>query len=125
MAVTDNAVNYIYVDWNSGSPIYKATTNRDTLNNSDALPVARVNIVSGNICDQLLYQYIGRGATVRNFDRVMKTRGVTGIERESGLTISETATRVVNIGSGFAWFGLARKTLDAIVMGGVGVTSRL
>lgn len=102
LAMTDSAINYIYVDWNSGSPIYKATTNRDTINNSNYLPVARLNMSSGNICDKLLYEYIGRAAAVRNFDRVMRTRGVTGIERESGLTISETATRVVNIAAGFA-----------------------
>ena len=59
-------------------------------------------MVGGDICDIMLYKYIGRGATVRNFDRVMRTRGASGIERESGLTISETATRVVNIAAGFA-----------------------
>jgi len=72
------------------------------LNNSDALPVSRIMMVGGDICDIMLYKYIGRGATVRNFDRVMRTRGASGIERESGLTISETATRVVNIAAGFA-----------------------
>jgi len=125
LVVTDNSTNYIYVSYNSGSPIYAATTDRDVLNNSDALPVARVYISGGNIEYQLSYQYLGRSAAIRNFDRVMRIRGRFGIEPESGLGISESGTRVVNIGSGFAWFGLSRKTLDAVAQGGVGVTSHL
>jgi len=125
LVVTDNSTNYIYVSYNSGSPIYAATTDRDVLNNSDALPVARVYTSGGNIEYQLSYQYLGRSAAIRNFDRVMRIRGRFGIEPESGLGLSESGTRVVNVGSGFAWFGLSRKTLNAVVQGGVGVTSHI
>ena len=117
LAVTDNSINYIYVNWNDGTPIYAATTDRSVMNNSNYIPVARVYMESGDIKYQIAYQYIGRAAAIRNFDRVMKIRGSAGIERESGFAITETGTRVVNVASGYAWFGLSRKTLDAVVQG--------
>jgi hypothetical protein len=125
LSVTDNSINYIYVDWNDGNPIYAATTDRDTINNSNAVPVSRIYMSGGNIEYQLDYDYVAKGATIRNFDRVMRIRGVYGMERESGLAITETATRVVNIAAGYAWFGVSRKTLAAIAQGGAGVTSEL
>jgi hypothetical protein len=125
LAVTDNSINYIYVTWNSGTPIYAATTDRSVLNNSDAIPVARVQMESGSILYQIIYEYLGKGLAARNFDRVMRIRGRGGIEPESGLGISETATRVVNIEAGYAWFGMSRKTMGAIAQGGVGVVSEL
>lgn len=125
LALTDNVVNYIYVTWNAGSPVYAATTDRYTINFSDSVPVARVGMESGNIEYQIMYGYVAKGATSRNQDRVLKTRGRGGIERESGLGISESATRVVSIGSGFAWFGLHRITLATVTSGVAGTTLQL
>ena len=117
LALTDNTVNYIDVIWNGGSPIYAATTDRFTINFSDRIPVARVGMESGSIEYQLMYGYLAKGSTSRNTDRVLKTRGRGGIERESGLGISESATRVVSIGSGAVWFGLQRFSLSAVTSG--------
>lgn len=115
LAVFDNDINYIYAYWNSGTPIYGTTQDRDILNNSNYIPVARVYMSSGNIEYQMSYQYLGRSSAIRNFDRVMRIRGSAGIEKESGLAISETATRVINLTSGYAWFGMSRKSIDALV----------
>lgn len=125
LAVTDDALNYIYVDWNGGSPIYAATTDRDLLNHSNRIPAARIYMSSGDIEYQLAYGALARGAAVRNVDRIYRTRGVAGAEREQGLALSEAATRLVVVGSGFAWTGLRRISLDSATMGGVGVTSHL
>ena len=38
-----------------------------------------------SILYQLDYDYLAKGNSVRNFDRVMRIRGSGGIERESGL----------------------------------------
>jgi hypothetical protein len=76
----------------------------------------------------LSYGLDGKGGTGRNIDRVLRIRGQGGIERESGFTITETATRVVNVGAGFCWLGLRRFTstdLPAIAQGGGGVASEL
>lgn len=115
LAVFDNGINYIYAYWNSGTPIYGTTQDRDVLNNSNYVPVARVYMMSGNIEYQMSYQYLGRSSSIRNFDRVMRIRGSAGIEKESGLSISETATRVINLTAGYAWFGMSRKQIDALV----------
>ena len=115
LAVFDNGINYIYAYWNSGTPIYGTTQDRDVLNNSNYIPVARVYMMSGNIEYQMSYQYLGRSSSIRNFDRVMRIRGSAGIEKESGLSISETATRVINLTAGYAWFGMSRKQIDALV----------
>jgi hypothetical protein len=115
LAMTDDSINYIIVTWNGGSPRYEATTTRDGINLSDIIPVTRIYMSGGNIEYRMDYDYVARGATARNFERVMRLRGTTGIEKESGLVPSETATRIINISSGYAWFGLARKTLSAIV----------
>ena len=125
LAVTDNALNYIYVTWNAGSPIYAATTDRSLLTHSLNIPVGRIEMSSGSIEYSVLYGFLSKGAVVRNIDRIMRINNDGGIQRESGLGISETATRVVNIGSGYIWFGLNRLPLDAIVMGAVGVVSQL
>jgi hypothetical protein len=125
LAMTDNALNYVYVDWNGGSPVYAATTNRDLLNHSNRVPAARVYMDSGSIEYQLTYGALARGAAVRNVDRIYRIRGTAGSERESGLAVSESATRVVTIASGYAWTGLRRIALDAVTQGGAGVTSHL
>lgn len=125
LGVTDNSVNYIYVDYESGSPIYKATINRDDINNSNHIPVARVYIKDANIEYQVPYEFVGRSASIRIFDRLMRTTGNTGIVRESGLAITESGTRVVNIAEGYVWFGIHRIQLATIVMGETGVISQL
>jgi hypothetical protein len=125
LAVTDNALNYIYVTWNAGSPIYAATTDRSLLTHSLNIPVGRLEMSSGSIEYSITYGFLSKGSAVRNIDRLMRINNDGGIQRESGLGISETATRVVNIGSGYAWFGLTRLPLDAIVMGAVGVIAQL
>ena len=128
LAISNAVVTYIYVAYNSGTPIYAATTSRNDLNHSNNLPVARVIMGTGSIEYQLSYGAIGKGAAARNTDRVLRIRGSDGIERESGLTITETATRVINLGAGFCWFGLDRLTstdLPAIVQTDGDVVSEL
>lgn len=125
LSLTDDSLNYIYVDYNSGTPIYKATINRADINNSSTILVARVMMRSGAV------EYVAKtGATAlslvsKNFDKQLQTRGIKGIEKESGFGLSETATRIVNIASGVLWFGDKRTSLGAIAQGGGGVVSDL
>ncbi|MDD5290010.1 MAG: hypothetical protein PHT40_02300 [Patescibacteria group bacterium] len=125
LALTDNDLNYVYINYNSGSPIYAATTNRDVINNSNAVPVSRIMMTSGNIEYKINYGAIGKSVAIRNFDRVMRTRGITGIERESGLAISESASRVLSVTSGYVWFGMDRITIDAMTVGTGGATAEV
>lgn len=42
LSLSDNAVNWIYFDWNGGSPRYAATTDRSTVHEYDQFIVSRV-----------------------------------------------------------------------------------
>lgn len=125
LALTDDAVNYIYVTWNSGSPIYAATTDKYLLNGSNLVPVARVAMDGGDIEYQMPYGYLARGALVRTYDWIYKTSGRGGVIRESGLGITESATRVITVAAGYAWFGILRSTLASITNGVSGATMHL
>lgn len=125
LALTDNTVNYIYASWNGGSPVYAATTDKYSINFSTLVPVARVYMVAGSIGYQMPYGYLAKGSCVRTQDWIFKTNGRGGVVRESGLAISESATRIVTIAAGAAWFGLSRVSLPAITNGVGGTTLNL
>lgn len=129
LAVTADSVNYIYVLWSGGTGVYAATTDRETLNWSDCIPVARVAIQTGSIPYQINYGLSAKGSSQKNFDRVMRIRGAGGIEKETGLTITATDPgMIVTVAAGYAWFGLRRLTdtdLPAVTQGAGGVTSHL
>lgn len=112
LALTDDSVNFIYITWNSGVPIYGATTDRSVINNSNYVPVARVYMQSGNIGYQLLNGNIGLDLTIQGYDRVMRIRGQQGFEKESGLAVSCSSTSP-NISVGYLFFGYRRMTLAA------------
>ena len=120
LAVTASSINYIYVAYNSGSPIYAATTTIGDLNYSSAIPVSRITMGAADIEYQVSYGATGLAPGAKNAKRVMLLRG---IERESGLALTETATKIVNIASGHVFFGNNHTTLDAIVMGVGGAVS--
>ena len=107
---------YVYVGWNGDDVEYKATQNRGIINNSDIIPVARICSCPEQAELEYVAQYgnIARSSAIRNFDRVMRIRGLGGFERESGFGLSETATRRVNIEAGMAWFGLRRQSLPEV-----------
>src|SRR5574343_1433246 len=125
VTVTDNAVNWISAVYNNGHPYFTSATANTAINEATVIPVARVYIVSGVLVYTLKYGSVGHSAAIRNFARVMRIRGNAGIERESGLVLSETATRVGNVTDGYVWFGVNSVELDEIAHGGTGVSSDL
>jgi len=112
LALTDNAINFIYVTWNSGTPIYAATTDRSIINNSDIIAVARVEMSGSAIKHILLNGNTALDQMAQNLDRIMRIRGQSGFEKESGLTVS-CSTTSPTIGSGYLFFGNKRFTLGA------------
>ncbi len=131
LLVAADAINCVYVSWNSGNPIYVSTVNFETAILPDNVPVVRLLMDSvANLIEYKLYY----GNTAINMPtkalfKELQVGGVGGIIKENGgLAISETATRVINIGSGVVWFGMRRigtDTLVAIAQGGAGVVSEL
>lgn len=121
----DNTMQWIIVNWNEGDPEYQVTTDPTIINNSDIIPVARVWTHEDEIEYTYLFGKTGRSIAARNYDRVMTLRGQNGTEIESGLAITETGTRVVNIAEGVIWTGITRTELDAVVQASGTVASQL
>ena len=111
LALTDNAVNYIVIDWNSGSPEYRALASRSTINQSNIIPVCRIYMKSGSIEYLSDYGVFGLGLANKEADRVMRLRG---IERESGLALSDTGIRNIQTELGVVWLATKRTELGLV-----------
>jgi len=85
--LTDNSANYIYMDYNAGTPQILATATRTDINLGDQFTIGRLYKNGTDI------HIIGNGvnvynATRRNHERLVAVRG---FERASGGVVSESA----------------------------------
>jgi len=108
LALTNNALNYIFVDYNGGSPTVIATTTPN---------FAVDHVIIGQV-----YR-AGTVLTLNNYTRlkldnslagiINRFESVQGFERESGAILSATGTRNFAISAGAFWEGIDRYTLTA------------
>ena len=109
--LTDNSTNYIYADYNSGSPILKITTNRSdaTSNNfTTAAPIFKV-YRNGNNLDQLDLDETGNALAEKTLLRLLNTRQY---ERESGLAISDAGSQHFDVSAGVVWYAAQPISLE-------------
>lgn len=121
LVMTDNSENYIYADYSAGSPDFFVTLNPLIINGSSQVPIARA-YREGTVCTILTYGVYGKG-----FNNELGRRMLYAwddVVRESGLTLSDVATRKINIDQGYVWFALARRNLDTAETGAIGVTTK-
>lgn len=119
LSLTDNNVNYVYVNYNNGVPTWEVTTSPSLfLSCADCVPAYRV-IREGNELHVMNYDTPGTNLDVKMF---FKDIALHGIERQTGLTLSTAATRVSTISAGSAWFGV---TLNVLAENKAGVTGQL
>ena len=117
LTITDKAVSYIYVNYNGGNPTYTYTfDNAIFLNNFTYQPVDRV-IKDGT---ELFTEKYGDYAVLLANKHIIKDVILNSFQRQSGLLLSTTGTRISNISAGSAWFSINRITLDANISGSVG-----
>lgn len=110
MSLTDNAVNYVVANYNSGSPIYTVGT---TLPASSVWGLTTPYYIvyrSGTVLTMLSWDSAGAGLADRLNYRNIRTQRFA---YESGLMLTELATRVVSIPDGIMWNGAARNELSA------------
>lgn len=107
--LADLTVSYVVVDYNAGTPIVKVVTNVDLITESDVVPVFTV-YRHGTHVHSLPWDHLGLGLSNKINQRLVKTQRFT---RESGLAVSESAGRIVLVGSGVVWYGAVRVLLDA------------
>jgi len=110
LALTDNSLNYLYVEYNAGTPQVVATiTKRSDYNTNVYLGTvyrigAVVHITNG------LAVTLGNHASVL-LRRVQETASVA---RVTGIIISETGTRNYALTAGVVWQGLDRILVNAV-----------
>ena len=106
--LTDNTVNYIYVTYNNGTPIYGVTTSPSTyLTDFRILPLYRIARIGNELC-VLDYDEYGSNYSLKN---LYKDISINGFQRLTGLELSTTATRISKINQGSGWFGGTFKIL--------------
>ena len=97
VALTDQQLNYIYIDYNGGTPIAKATTNRSLIHNYDQFTIGRC-FRKGNDCSDIT----NSGTNIYNEYRRIHNRLVTkyGFDHWTGSELSESDTRKLKINAG-------------------------
>jgi len=84
--ITDGAVNWIYIDYDSGDLTYKATTTRSDINDYSMFAVGRIWI-SGNTIEILLTGHNLYNKDRRSHNRLIEKYG--GMDHVSGATLSK------------------------------------
>jgi len=130
VTITPDVVNFMVARWNGGSPVAFSTLSVSAAVADTNVPICRlfVSTKSHAIEYHMFYGKTAINSATNNFYKNLQMRGQYGIEKESGLTLSEVATLKVRVGSGFAWFGLRRiadTILTDITQGGSGVLTQL
>jgi len=109
VSLVDNSINYIYVDYNSGSPQILATTDRTAIRLTDQFTLGRVyrNGTTLHILDVGVDLF---NQIRREHERLLTVRG---FERGSGGEISETGQRYLKSTAGVFYLGHKKITTPA------------
>lgn len=110
MNPTDGVLNYLYVDYNSGSPQYALTTSLSTVDHSTTFVVGLVFGESNHV------HFVEAGQYLNDFIHRFYFHAFEhdGLERSSGMVTSETGNRYLQVTAGVAYWALSRITTDAL-----------
>jgi hypothetical protein len=110
LALTDNSVNYLVANYNSGSPIYQVVTDPALINNSNVVLMATMSRIATEIHWIAVDWGLATATKVNN-----RQINIKRFERSSGLALSETATSIINISSGVIWYGSTSYSVSGAV----------
>ena len=109
-ALTDDDLNYVYVDYNSGSPIVAITINPAILN-------GHTIVLLGTIYRKgtMVWPSGSIGQSVADIVRRLqqKSQEIHGVTRVSGLITSESGARFLVTTAGFAWANATQLSVAA------------
>jgi len=107
LALTDNDLNYVYVDYNAGTPTISATITSSTINNNDICLIA---IISRDGNDLTILEATSEIANSHNKmnDMLIETEGFKHVL--GGTTITEVGTKQLNVSVGSFYRGLNKYT---------------
>lgn len=115
LTIPNNTTSYIYCDYNNGTPLYNYTTSPTIfLTEARYSPVVRVTRESSTI---LHFEEYDQYAVELSNKALYKDIALHGFERQTGLILSTSATRIVSLSAGFAWFGVQSYNLSQIISG--------
>lgn len=110
-SLVDNETNYIYIDYNSGTPVWNVSNTDSVINGSDKIRFMTVYRL-GTFVHTLEFGNIGAGLSEKLNARTIATERFA---RESGLTIGLSgSTGIATITEGVAWNGPFRQELEAV-----------
>ena len=109
--LTNEVTNYIVADYNSGTPIIRNTVDVNEINETTIVPIFTL-FRDGLEVHEETWDNLALGLSNKLNQSIVKTQR---FRRESGLALSESSTRIVNIGSGVYWRGAVRTSLPAFV----------
>jgi len=105
--LTNNTTNYIVVNYNSGTPIFQNITNVDLITESNIVPVRTIYRNETDLYG-IGWSSLADGLPNKLHMRIVKT---DRFGWESGVTLSESAGRIVNTTSGRIWYGAVRTSI--------------
>jgi hypothetical protein len=106
----NNDTNYIYIDYNGGSPIYVVDTLDGAINDSNVLRYLTVYRLN-NFLHILEYGNEGAGLANKLNNRIIQTERII---RESGVELGLSASGVVTISEGLVWNGTNRININSV-----------
>ena len=110
-ALTDNDTNYVYIEYNNGSPRWGVSTDNSFINGSD-IDLCYLIYRANNFVHVLDFGNEGAGLPNKISNRIV---AVNRFGRESGFSLGLSgATGVVTLTSGVAWNGTNRQSLVAV-----------
>jgi len=113
-ALVDNDTNYIFIDYNNGTPVWDTSTTNITNNSNIALIYIIYRL--DTFIHVLDFGNQGVGLPNKLSNRIVATQRFA---RESGLVLGLSgSTGVVTVSEGVAWNGTNRQTLNSIASDG-------
>jgi hypothetical protein len=109
--LSNNDTNYIYIDYNNGSPVYQVTTN-ELIPNGSNYPLYLIVYRANNFVHVLDFGNDGAGLPNKINNRIV---AVDRFARESGFSLGLSgSTGVVVLTGGVAWNGTNRQQLVGV-----------
>lgn len=109
--LTNNDTNYIYIDYNGGSPNYSVSTDYSVINDSSTVIVYTIYRLN-NFIHVLEFGDFGAGLANKLNDRIILTER---FKRESGISLGLSgSTGVVTLTEGVTWNASNRLSIEAL-----------
>lgn len=109
LSLTDNSVNYLVIDNSSGVPTFAITTDSTAINGSNKV------LASTLWRETSAVHWISVDWGTSTANRLNNRQiNVMRYERSSGLMLTESATKVINIGSGVIWYGITANSKSPV-----------